>query len=105
MKNITLSVQPFGNSKYRLGIKLDDSRTYFVKRHREVILKIEDQTINTKTTCGPPLNKGFDLSETAIHQWIIDNSFHKYIPRKPTKLIFKLDINNGLITLTYLNKE
>lgn len=84
-----LTVQSFGNKSYRLGISLLDSKSIFLsERHISVRLKIQKQIIETKTTCGPPLSKGFDLYSAEISKWIIYNNFHKYKKGKPTKLNF-----------------
>lgn len=85
-----LTVQSTGNGSYRLGISLQDSHAVFKgKRGAVVRLLIEDQTIETKTTCGPPLNKGFDLYSQSISQWIVNRNFNNYTRGKPKKLKFE----------------
>lgn len=84
-----LTVQRSGNKSYRLGISLSDSKSIFLsQRHISVRLKIQTHIIETKTTCGPPLPKGFDLYSSELSKWIIHNKFHKYPKGKPTKLNF-----------------
>jgi hypothetical protein len=97
MKEIILKVQPCGNNKFRLGISACDSRYIFKKRGFEVCLQLETIFFKTKTKCGPPddnfncakCKKGYDLYDIRIYNWIISHCFHRYKPRKPTKLKFK----------------
>ena len=102
---IILTVQPIGNGKFRLGISYNDSQNIFNKR--EVILELVlSQTIIvlSKTTCGPPLKKGFDIYSKEISDWIIYNHFHNYQKRKPTKLRFEFDDINNIKILKFTEK-
>lgn len=90
---IILTVQSCGKitkKKYRLGIGYNDSRLIFKKRKLKVMLEIEKEIIETSTTCGHPLKKGFDLYHFILDRWIKDNSFSDYIKGSPTKLIFQI---------------
>jgi hypothetical protein len=107
MPTINLTVQSTGQHKFRLGVNYEDSKQYFKKRGRSVTvnlgIKIAD-VVNTKTTCGPPLMKGFDLYSSEIDKWIKNHSFHLYPWREPTKLQFKFSVPNGLIKLDFIKK-
>jgi len=106
MKKIILTVQSTGKKKFRLGINLSDSKNYFVTRKTIVILKLsKDLIIETKTTCGPPLNKGFDLYHADLDKWIKDNDFISKVYGKPIKLEFSFEKINGVIELTFLKKK
>lgn len=104
MAILILTVQSTGNNSYRLGINLHDSKKYFEKRRRKVSLIIEGVIIDTLTTCGPPLKKGFDLYSQKISQWIVDKSFNIYPSGKPTKLEFELRGDNNTLTLIFIGK-
>ena len=94
--------------KYRLGISRSDSLNIFKVRGIKVILIIEGVEIVTKTLCGPPLKKGFDLYHTTLDQWIKDKKFCDYMKGKPTKLSFQILENNiegTYIKLKFITKK
>ncbi|HMK06308.1 MAG TPA: hypothetical protein VK476_02195 [Flavobacterium sp.] len=103
MTNIVLTVQPCGNGKFRLGLSLNDSRSYFKKRKQQVLIIVGTRVFNTQTTCGSD-KKGYDLYSTEINEWIIENNYHKYPRHKPTKLEFELDVISDKIKLTLKRK-
>ena len=96
MKQLTLTVQACKKVtekckvKYRLGISFQDSIEIFKVRKLCVILIFEDIEIVTKTICGPPLKKGFDLYHKDLDAWIKKNNFCSYVKGKPTKLLFQI---------------
>ncbi|MGV4413211.1 hypothetical protein [Chryseobacterium sp. T1] len=93
--------------KYRLGISLYDSKNIFKERSLKVILILEEKVIITKTICGPPLNKGFDLYQEDLDTWIKEKKFCNYEKGKPTKLIFEIleNIQETYIKLKFLKKK
>lgn len=98
-----LTVQSTGNGSYRLGISLQDSYAVFGGERGAVVrLLIEDQTIETKTTCGPPLNKGFDLYSKSISKWIVKRNFNNYTRGKPIKLEFEYELIGSIHILKYV---
>jgi hypothetical protein len=97
-----LTVQPTGNGKFRLSMGLQDS-FQFQYRGRQVLIVLNDRQITTKTTCGPPLDKGFDLYHTEINDWIIQNRYQLYPFRNPTKIEFGIQVNQVQIILTFIN--
>lgn len=100
-----LTVQSTGNGKFRLGINYEDSQTIFQnERGTSVELLIGNIELSLKTTCGPPLKKGFDLYSLELHYWIIQNNFHIYHRGNPTKLEFVHDRSNGKHRLTFISK-
>ena len=102
MPKIILTVQSTGNDSYRLGIGNDDSKQYFVHRKKLVTIQIGDITINTHTTCGPPLPKGFDLYSQELNSWILQNNFHVYPKGHPTKLEFDLSRDENRVILNFI---
>lgn len=106
MKEIILTVQPSGakkNNLWRLGVPYKDSLDIFKERGVEVIVVLGKFEAKSKTTCGPPLKKGFDFNSKIINSWIIERGFQQYPARKPTKLLFKY--NETLKTLTFIKKK
>lgn len=102
---IILTVQPIGSGKFRLGIPYYDSKNVF--KNRGIILELvlsQTITVLSKTTCGPPLKKGFDIYSREISDWIIYNNFHNYQKRKPTKLRFEFDDINNIKILKFTEK-
>ena len=98
-----LTVQSTGRGTYRLGISLYDSRNDFNGiRGANVNLIIKGQNYNLRTTCGPPLNKGFDLYSRALSDWITNNGHDIYVNRNPTKLNFDYALNGKTHVLTFL---
>lgn len=93
--------------KYRLGVSLYDSIEIFKVRKIKVVLILEELEVITKTVCGPPLQKGFDLYHKDLDAWIKKKEFCNYEKGKPTKLIFQiLEIqNNEYIKLKYILKN
>jgi len=104
MPKVILTIQSTGSNSYRLGIGSDDSKHYFVHRNKPVALIIGEMTIETHTTCGPPLPKGFDLYSKELNAWIMQNKFHIYPKGKPTKLEFDLSRKDNTIELMYNKK-
>ncbi len=104
MPNLTLTIQSTGSKSYRLGISNDDSKQYFVHRKKPVVIKIGEANIETHTTCGPPLPKGFDLYSKKLNSWIMQNGFHIYPKGNPTKLEFDLLREDDKIILTFKRK-
>jgi len=107
-REIILTVQPT-NGGFRLGINSNDSKSVFDgQRDLPITLVInknkEQKAIKTKTTCGPPNKKGFDLGGDEINSWIIQNGFDKYVPYSPTKLSFILKRKNDENTLIFIKK-
>jgi hypothetical protein len=101
MELIILTVQSTGNGKWRLGVSLPDSRSYFKENGVLVIVILGTKKIYTRTTCGPPNNKGFDIYDVEINAWIIENGFNLYKPGAPTKMKFKFQLIAGRIHLTF----
>lgn len=98
-----LTVQSTGRGTYRLGISLHDSVNIFNEvRRANVNLIIEGQNYNLRTTCGPPLNKGFDLYSRALSDWITNNGHDIYEYRIPTKLNFDHILNRNTHVLTFV---
>lgn len=98
-----LTIQSTGNGSYRLGISLNDSHAVFKGERGAVVhLFTEDQKIETKTTCGPPLNKGFDLYSASISKWIVKRSFNNYTRGKPRKLEFEYNLIGSIHILKYV---
>lgn len=93
---IILTVQPCGKvvekceGKYRLGVNSNDSTSIFKMRHFKIYIEIDGEVIETKTTCGPPNKKGFDIYNIKLNNWIKDQSFCNYERGKPTKLSFQI---------------
>jgi hypothetical protein len=112
MPLITLTVQPTSGEKkpiglktYRLGISLEDSLELFKEGGIKVNVKLaNNNNVPTKTTCGPPLKKGFDLYHANINTWITAKGFQNYKPHHPTKLEFNYAIIIGVIVLTFVRK-
>ena len=103
MPILTLTVQPTGtNNRYRLGVNLPDSLDHFHERGVPVTIIVDNQSILTHTTCGPPLAKGFDLYHRLLNQWIIDHGYNNYLFRHPTKLLFDHHTVDENITLTFI---
>lgn len=93
--------------KYRLGISFQDSIEIFKVRKLRVILIFEDIEIVTKTTCGPPLKKGFDLYHQDLDAWIKKNNYCNYAKGKPTKLLFQIleNIQGEYIKLKFIERK
>ncbi|MDI9338702.1 MAG: hypothetical protein QM539_09800 [Alphaproteobacteria bacterium] len=78
--------------KFRLEFSKEDSNVFIKQRGLEIKLQLNNTfSFQVKTSCGPPNNKGYDLSNSLIDAWILENNFHQYPKGKPTKLIFILD--------------
>lgn len=109
MKQLTLTVQSCEKvkekckGKYRLGASYSDSINIFQVRNLKVVLIFENIEIITKTSCGLPLKKGFDLYHKDLDGWIKKNDFCNYEKGKPKKLVFHIiEIkNNEYIKLKY----
>lgn len=99
---MVLTVQSTGNQKFRLGISLKDSKEIFKKRGVCVNILMPELNIYTKTTCGPPLNKGFDLYKDKLSKWIIENGYNFYEKGNPTRLNFDYKQTDGVHTLKFL---
>jgi hypothetical protein len=98
-----LTVQSTGNKTFRLGISLYDSKnTFNSERGVSVHIILNEQNIDLRTTCGPPLNKGFDFYDRLLSNWIIANGYHKYLPRQPKKLFFNYETIGEIHTLTFV---
>mgnify|MGYP003582738674 CR=1 FL=1 len=113
MKQLILTVQACEKVtekckvKYRLGISFQDSIEIFKVRKLRVILIFEDIEIITKTICGPPLKKGFDLYHKDLDAWIKKNNFCNYEKGKPTKLMFEIvkNVQETQIELKFSEKK
>lgn len=105
MKKIQLTVQPCGNGKFRFGISREDSHEiFFDKRHFPLKIRLDEDFIETKTSCGYPNNKGFDLYHFEINRWIISKNYHNYKKQNPSKLNFILKRSGDNISLDYAEK-
>ena len=99
-----LTVQSTGRNSYRLGINLQDSiNTFNSERGASVNLIVGELELQIKTTCGPPLSKGFDLYSKALSIWIVQNNHNGYLPGQPTKLNFDYHMAEDVHTLTFVN--
>ena len=113
-EKIFLVVQSCGyKKKYRLGINTKNSQELFKQRGVSVrVILSKSSTVNIKTTCGTPNNpikgkrykKGYDFFSKEISDWIIENNFHCYEYRKPTKLEFEHYKINSTHNLKYTGK-
>mgnify|MGYP001767472387 CR=1 FL=1 len=98
-----LTVQPTWNGAYRLGISLYDSiNTFRGIRGTSVNLIMKELNLTLKTTCGPLLNKGFDLNSSEISNWILRNNLNNYLPGNPTKLEFEYKLVGTTHILTFI---
>ena len=91
-ERLILTVQSTGNKdnkNWRLGVSYVDSCMYFKKRGLLVKIILNEIIVEVKTSCGPPLKKGFDFNGKVISEWITKNKYNIYPARKPTKLIFE----------------
>lgn len=97
---ITLTVQSSANN-WRLGFNTSDSKSLL--KHRE-LLKIKlnlDTIIECRCACGTGRKKAFDINSKVLSEWIVNNNFHKYPYRNPTKLIFSTTISKGIKQLNF----
>lgn len=101
---IILKVQKSFN-KYRLEISKKDSLEIFKHRGSPVFIDLDGLTSELKTTCGPPNNKGFDLLNTTINNWIIEKKFNQYPKGKPTKLNFLYHFKNDIHFLKFKKRD
>lgn len=98
-----LTIQSTGHGTYRLGISLYDSiNTFLGLRGTTVNLIINELNLTLRTTCGPPLNKGFDLYSLEISNWIVNNNLNNYARRHPKKLDFEYQLVDAIHTLTFI---
>lgn len=104
MNKIILTIQSTSD-KWRLGLNKSDSEQYF--KHLESVLFIMSQDVNCtcNAACGTSRKKSFDFNNKKLSQWITDNNFHKYPPRKPIKLIFELSNENNKKVLKFVKKQ
>ncbi len=105
MKTITLTVQSNGTGEWRLGLNKDDSIKYFSHRESVCFVLTNKLIISCKTACGTSEKKAYDFNNKKLSNWIVENSFHKYQHRKPTKLIFEYTILENEKRLTFENIE
>ena len=124
MKDLILTVQSNGNGGYRLGISKEDSLEYFKCRGVRVHLYLgTNKRLMCKTACGnccdergnwlknnpktgkPYSKKGYDLNHKELSEWIKTEGFNNYKTGYPKKLIFKIEILQGEIHLTYFDKK
>jgi len=119
-QKITLTVQSNGSGLYRLGVNTLDSATLFKCRGRVVKLILSEKlSVHCKTTCGVLCDskglwfrenpktkqlyrkKGYDLYSKELSSWIVENEFHLYKPRNPTKLYFDVMRSEESFILEY----
>ncbi len=104
-----LTVQSCGgnNTRYRLGINIEDSKKYFKKRKIDILISIGIEKFHIKTSCGKiekeKFLKGFDLYSKELSQFIIDNNWNNYVQMKPTKIDFNYENIDNLIELTFIS--
>ncbi len=104
-QKIILTVQSTGTKgKFRLGISYSDSIRYLKKRGTCVLLFLGKEKYCCKTTCGLPLEKGFDLYSKELNEWIKKNNYNSYKRGNPSKLIFSIAIKN-IIELKFISKK
>ena len=100
MKTITLTIQSTANN-WRLGLYKEDSIKYFTHLESVEFVLTEGLILFCNAACGTSKKKAYDFNNVDLSKWIVDNNFHHYPHRKPTKLIFSLTILKNKKTLTF----
>lgn len=97
---IILSVQPT-SQYFRLGLSKSDSKKYFSHLESVKFVLSDSKELLCNVACGTSKKKAFDFNSSELSKWIVDNGFHYYPKRKPTKLVFDFD-NKKRKTLKYV---
>ena len=92
MKSILLTVQSNGSGGWRLGLNKNDSIKYFSHLETIQFVLTDELILFCNAVCGTSQKKAFDFNNVKLSKWIIENSFQDYPNRKPTKLIFILNV-------------
>ena len=101
MKKIILTAQSNGSCGWRLGINKEDSIQYFSHLESVQIDLADGQVLICNAACGTSKKKAYDFNNVNLSKWIVDNNFHQYIKRRPTKLVFKLTERTTKKTLIF----
>ena len=99
MKTLTLTIQSTAKN-WRLGLYKDDSINFTHLESIEFVLT-KGMILFCNAACGTSKKKAYDFNNVNLSKWIVDNNFHQYPNRKPTKLIFRLTILKNKKTLTF----
>ena len=106
---IILTISPKsnrGNNAYRLAVRPRDNNSieYFV--HDEVVLLVHmDNIIELKYRHTDSCKNELDSTQNQLNEWILRNNFHRYPVRKPTKLVFTLNENDGVRKLMFVGRN
>ena len=100
MRTITLTIQSTARN-WRLGLYKKDSIKYFTHLESVEFVLTEGLILFCNAACGTSKKKAYDFNNVNLSKWIVENNFHQYSNRKPTKPIFKLTILDNKKTLTF----
>lgn len=101
MKRLILTVQSNGSGGWRLALYREDSIKYFSHLESVQFVLTNELVLFCKAACGTSNKKAYDFNNIKLSQWIVDNSFHRYPNRMPTKLIFELTTLKNKKTLKF----
>ena len=104
MITITLSIQSTAKN-WRLGLYKEDSIKYFSHLEPVQFILSDGLILICNAACGTSKKKAYDFNNVNLSKWIVENSFHKYPHRKPTKLIFKLTNIKNKKTLIFQTEK
>ena len=100
MRTITLTIQSTAKN-WRLGLYKEDSIKYFTHLETVQFVLTDGLILFCNGACGTSKKKAYDFNNVNLSKWIVENNFHEYPNRKPTKLIFCLTTLKNKKTLTF----
>ena len=100
MRTITLTIQSTAKN-WRLGLYKEDAMKYFSHLESVQFVLNHGLILFCNAACGNSKKKAYDFNNVNLSKWIVNNSFHQYPNRKPTKLIFKLTMLKNKKTLIF----
>ncbi len=104
MRTITLTIQSTAKN-WRLGLYNEDSIKYFTHLESVQFVLNKGLILFCNAACGTSKKKAYDFNNINLSKWIVENNFHQYPNRKPTKLIFILTILKNKKTLIFESVE
>ena len=101
-RELILTVQSAekNKDKWRLGLNTDGSK-YFTLRESVKIILSPTLKVDCKAACKPI----FHFNGKVLSGWITQSVYHKYIPKKPTRLLFKLTVEENEKVLKFICKQ
>ncbi len=89
------------DKKYRLKINSKENNAIPLRDNQDIIFQVGEKQIKLKFRNTKKCPNELDSKNGELNSWIIENSFHEYPNRQPTKLKFKLYEEGGKYILLF----